>query len=325
MPKGFGRNSFWGWAQETTWGTPVAASKFAEVVADDLRAIRRRARRPTLRSRDANREDMMYDEFFAGQGGLTGILNYAGMLRLFEHTFGDASVTTAVLEASVRFSHTFIFKDTQMDGKGLTMYCHKDVETGGLPLVRVPGFKINRMIMSFSPERDAQIQIEGGGKDADKVATVTPTFPARTTYVAGHQALVEIDDVARKVDRVEITIDNMLDLEKRVLGDKSPDEPIPGDEQRVISGVIECDAQEADLTKYLAGTLFKLEVLHTGPVLGAGNYRLDLTALKCLIDENPFNVRTPGVVKSTIPFICQVPNSGELLTVAFNNNESAVA
>jgi hypothetical protein len=324
MPKGFGRNSWLGWAQETTWATAVAASKFAECVADDVRAIRRREPRPTYRSRNANREDMMYDAFWAGQGGGTALLNYVGLLRIFEHAFGDSSGVTTTPEGG-RFVHTFTLKDTQMDGKGLTFYSHSDVDAGSAPLRRIKGFKINRLIWSFSPERDAQLQIEGGGQDLEKIATVTPTFPSRTTYVAGHQTLIEVDDVARKVDRVEITMDNGLDLEKRVLGDRNPDEPIPGDEKRVVSGVIECDALEADLTKFLAGTLFKLEVLSTGPTLVTGNYRHDITLLKCLVTDHPFLVRGPGVVKSSIPFVAEEPNSGELFTLAMHNNESSIA
>jgi hypothetical protein len=60
-------------------------------------------------------------------------------------------------------------------------------------------------------------------------------------------------------------------------------------------------------------------------VLGAGNFRMDFTALKCLVTGNPFTVQGPGVVKSTIPFTVVKPTAGEMLTLVVVNDESTVA
>jgi tail tube protein len=323
MPQGFGRNSFVGWDQETTWGTPVAAAKFAELVSEGIETVRDRVARPVVRDLD-EREANLYDALFGARGPFAIELNYAGLLRLFEHLFGDSSVSTVVTEASVRWTHTITLKDTLMSGKGLSLHVNRDVDAGSTPQLRVAGYKLNRATFSFAPDRNGQVEFEGAGKDAALIASVSPTFPSTASYVAGHQLIVEIDDVARPVDSIELTLDNGMDLEKRIVGSKNIDQPVRSDTRRSISGTLTMDALQADWSKLDAGTLFKLELLHTGPTLGAGTFRMDFTALKCLVTGNPFTISGPGIVKSVLPFKALKPTAGELLSLVIVNNESAV-
>jgi len=324
MPGGFGRNSFVGWAQETPWGTGVAASKFAELISEGIETVRDRVARPVVRDLD-EREGNLYDRLFGARGPFSIELNYGGLLRLFEHLFGDSSVSTVLLETAISWTHTITLKDTIMSGKGLSLHVNRDVDAGSTPQLRAVGYKINQATFSFNPEQNGRVEFDGAAKDASIIAAVSPTFPSVTTYVAGHQLTVEIDDVVRPVDSVELTVNNGLDLEKRVVGSKQIAEPIRSDTRRAISGTLTMDAVQADWSKLDAGTLFKLELLHTGPALGANFNRMDFTALKCLVTGNPFVVTGPGVVKSTIPFKVLKPTAGEMLSLVVINNESAVA
>jgi hypothetical protein len=324
MPPGFGRNSFVGWAEETTWGTGVAATKFAELISESVETVRQRDPRPVVRDLD-EREGNFYDTLFGVRGPFAIELNYGGMLRLFEHLLGDASISTVVTEASVRWTHTGTLKDTLMTGKGLSLHVHRDVDAGSTPQYRAAGYKVDSAAFSFSPERNSQVEFDGAGKDVSAIAAVSPTFPSTATYVAGHQCVVEIDDVVRAVDSVTINVKNGMDLDKRVLGSKNIAEPVRSDTRRMIEGEIVVDALQADWSKLDAGTLFKLEVLNTGPTLGAGTYRMDFTLLKCLVTGNPFTISGPGIVKSTIPFKALKPTAGELLSIAIVNNEATVA
>jgi hypothetical protein len=228
-------------------------------------------------------------------------------------------------EPGVRNTHTITLKDTIMSAKGLTLHVNRDVDAGATPQLRAFGFKLNSATFSFSPERNGQVEFDGAGKNSDLVAAVAPTFPPIATYVAGHQLAVEIDDVARPVDSIELTLDNGLDLEKRVVGSKQIAEPIRSDTRRAITGTLTMDALQADWSKLDAGTLFKLELLHTGPTLGAGTYKMDFTMLKCLVTGNPFTISAPGVVKTTLPFKALKPTAGELLSLVVVNEEAAVA
>lgn len=323
MPGGFGYESFVGWDQETTWGTPVAPAKYAELISEAMKEIRDRQPRPVVRDLDV-REGNYYDRLFGASGSFDVELNYIGLLRLLEHAFGDASGATVVDEASVRWTHTFSLKKTLMTGKGLSLHVNKDVDNGGTPQVRYAGFKVNSLGFNFAPDNNARLSVGGAAKDFASIAASTPTFPAAAQYVAGHQTIVEIDDVARGVDSAVITLDNGMNLEKRVLGSKNIAEPVRSDTRRSVRGTLVMDAAAADLAKLEAGTLFKLEVISTGAVLGAGNFKFQLVALKCLVTEGPFNVTTPGIMKSTLNFVAQKPTAGELLQAIVTNNEATI-
>jgi len=324
MPGGFGRNSHVGWGLENPWGTPVAGTKWAELVSEKMETIRNRVPRPVVRGLNP-REGNLYDALFGAKGSFEIEANYGGMTRLLEHLFGDSSDTVTVVEGGIRWKHTYVQAPTIMSGKGLTLRVNRDVDNGSTPELVVAGFKVNSMKFTMQPDQNMRVEVEGAGKDASLAAASTPAFPAAANYVAGHQFSCEFDDVVRKVDQVELMIDNKLDLEKRVLGSKTIDEPIRSSERPDISGTITMDAIQADWSKLDAGTLFKLELLHTGPTLGAGTYRWDFTLLKCLVTGNPFIVENPGVVKATVPFIALEPTSGQIIQLDITNGESAVA
>ena len=154
MPQGFGRNSYVGWDQETTWGTGVAAAKFAELVSENVETIRQRDARPVVRDLD-EREGNLYDTLFGVKGPFTIEANYGGMLRLLEHLFGDSSGSSVATEPGVRTTHTFITKDTLMTGKGLSLHIGRDVDAGSTPTLRAVGYKLNSAKFSMAPDRNA--------------------------------------------------------------------------------------------------------------------------------------------------------------------------
>jgi len=327
MPGGFGRNSFVGWAEEGagTWGTGVAATKFAELGSESMKIIRERKPRPVYRGLIDGREGQLYDEKQGAAGSFAIEGNYNGLLKLFEHAFGDSSGVVTVAEGGIRWLTTYSLAQTIMSTKGLSLHINTDVDNGATPQRRYNGFKINTLKFTFDPKRNLLLEVGGAAKDHSDIAAVSPTFPAIANYVAGHQCVVSLDTVATKVDAVELSIDNGLDLDKRILGDKRIDEPIRSDNQVKMEGQITKDAVAADMTKFRDGTLFRLDVVCTGPTLGAGNNKLSLIALKCLVTDDPYNVTGPGIVKSKFPFKVLEPVSGQALQLLIENNESAIA
>lgn len=325
MPGGYGFESYVGWVEEPSWNTPVTpATKFAELISETVKAIRNREPRPVVRDIDI-REGNTYDAKFGGDGGFLIEANYGGLLRLLEHLFGDSSVDSVELEAAISWTHTITLQKTIMAGKGLTLYTNTDVDNGALPVKQLAGYKINSLRLSMDPTRNMQVEFGGAGHDVVKVAVGTFVGPGIANYVAGHQLVCEIDTVVRSIDSVELTIDNGLDLDKRIHGSKRIDEPVRGSARRSITGSIQMDAVEADLDKFLAGTLFQLELLHTGPTLGANAYRWDMTMLKCEVVGDPINISSFGKVKSNFEFRVLKPTTGELIEFAIVNDETVVA
>jgi|GEM_PF-6573890 len=314
MPPGFGRDSHIGWVEEDPYGTVVTPpTKFLEPIAESIRTIRTRTPRPNFRKLDVAEGDT-YDEKFGAEGGFTGEINYNDALNLYLHAFGAEVI--AVLEAAISWTHTFTLTDLLQTAKGLTFYSHKGVDE-----YQAQGCKIDQLRLTFDPTRNGQLEVSIAGQDVVGVAFSTPSFPDIARYVPGHATLMEIDDVARNFDLAELTLNNALDIDKRILGSKSIDEPVRGDGMREVTGVLTVDAEATDWDNFRAGTLFKLEILHTGPVLGANNFLYNLTALKCLLLSDPIRLENAGIVKAEWEFMVQKPTAGEMLELVVVNDE----
>lgn len=321
---GLGRDSSIGWVEEVAWGTAVTPpTKFAELVSEGAKAIRLRTPRPVVRDLDA-REGNLYDEKFGASGNFIIEGNYEGMLRLLEHVFGSVATVGDTPEVGAH-EHTFnLVAGSLMPAQGLTIY--KNAGIGASAEMRYFGSKIRSMKFSFDPTRNMQVDVDFVAKDVDQVSENSPTFPDIANYIAGHQTTVEFDDVTTEVDSLELTIDNGLDDDKRILGSKQIDEPDRGDSKRVVSGTLTKDATNVDFTKYEAGTLFKLEVICAGPIItGAAAFAFNLTALKCEVMDDPIAITGPGVLKATMPFRVLKPTSGNMLSLLNRNSEAAVA
>jgi len=320
---GFGRNSHVGWVQETTWGTLITPpTKFAEMVSEAVKSIRKREARPVVNNID-DPDDSMYDALFKTEGEFTIELSYIGLLRLWEHLFGDGQSAGASQDTGARFIYTLVPKDWPVSGKGLTLYVRNDVD----PERQYPGCKITGVTISITPDKRvlATFRVVGKG-DVNVVSANTPTFPAYAQLAGGNQTVVKIDTVARDCESVEIIYNNSVDGERRGVGAKTILEPIQGSDRRMVSGTLTLAvAAGADLTKYTAGTLFRLDVEMTGAVLGTANWNTNLSFLKCLITDDPYHVENAGVVKSVIPFKALKPVGGAVVTVVINTSESTIA
>lgn len=323
---GLGRNSSVGWVLEPTWGTPVTPpTKWAELHNEAVKAIS--ASEPRVVARGLS---MRSGSLFTARQGAAGSFvvdnNFEGMLRLIEHLFGDSSVGS-VLDEAGRSTHTATRQATIMSGKGLSLYIDTDVDAA-LPVRQYSGWKLDGCKLTFDAQRHTQLEWRGAGKDLPvDVARVSPTFPSELLFADGQEIVVEIDDVARSFDTAEIDIANGLNLDRRVMGSKLIDEPVRGNDPHAfqVTGSLVGDAVLADLTKFRAGTLFKLEIITTGPVLLAGNYMSIIELAECEVLDDPFNVKDAGIIKSTIPFRAVEPASGDMIKWITTNSEAAVA
>ena len=317
MPGGFGRDSFVGWAEEPTYGTAVTPpTQFEELKSESVRAIRTRPPRPTFRGLHTQSNDL-YDEKFGAEGPFKINVNFNNHLKLYEHLFGAGA--TVILEAVISWTHTFTLTDPLQSGKGLTLYINR-----GLDEYQFKGCKIFQAAFAFDPKLPADVEFSIAGQDAAGVAASTFVANNNARYVAGHQLLCEIDDAERVIDTATLVLNNGLDIDKRVLGSKSIDEPVRGDSRPEISGTLIMDALDTDWDKFLQGTLFKLELIHTGPVLGANNFKYDLTALECQLIDAPIRLDGPGIIKAEWNFKVYKPAAGEMLSLAVVNDEMTI-
>jgi len=318
MPTGFGRTSYIGWVEEDPYGTLVTPpTKWAELIGEDIRTIRTRTPRPVFRGLDVAETDL-YDEKEGAEGTFTFELNYNDALRLLEHALGVGATVNE--EVAIRDAHTFTLTDPLMTDKGLTFYVNKGVDE-----YQVSGCKISNVRWTFDPARNGQMEVTIVGQNVIGVAPTAPTFPNVARYIAGHQATVEIDTVARNFDSLEITLNNALDIDKRILGSKSIDQPVRGDSRREITAILRVDALDTDWDNFRAGTEFQLEVNHVGPVLGNDTFRAEWNMLKCKHMTDPIRLESPGIIKAEWDVKILKPTAGEMLSIVFASDESVIA
>ncbi len=317
---GAGRNSYFGWVLEPTWGTPVTPpTKWCEIVSEKMKSIRDQQARPVIRNL-FKREANLYDRKFGVAGAVAMELNYEGLLRLVEHLTGTSPSPT--VDGSRR-EYDFNMTSGELQAtKGLTGYIFKDQTQE----MQIAGMKIRSAKFTMDPTRNSQVEFDFVGKDVAQVAVTAPSFPGTSNYCAGHQLTCKLDSVLRSIDSAELTIDNAIDDDKRVLGSKNIAEPVRKDLVQ-ITGSITVDAVQQDLTDWLAGTLHKIELLHTGAALASATYKFNFQMDKCRITDDPIQVSGPGIVKAVLPFEALQPVAGlaGLLHVIISGTETAIA
>jgi tail tube protein len=318
---GAGRNSYFGWVQEPTWGTPVTPpTKWCEITSENMKSIRDQEARQVVRGLH-KREGNLYDRKFGVAGTVAMELNYEGLLRLVEHLTG--TTPTPTIDGARREYDFTMAAGELMVGKGLTGYIFKDQTQE----MQVAGMKIKSATFSMDPTRNTQVEFDYVGKDVVQVAVTAPSFPGTSNYAAGHQLTCKIDNALRAIDSAELTINNNLADDKRVVGSKQIAEPVRADGFVEITGSITVDAVQQDLTDFLAETLHKIEFLHTGAVVGTSTYKFNFQMDKCRIIDDPVLVKGPSIVKATLSYEALLPVAGlaGLCHVIVSGTETAIA
>ncbi len=318
---GAGRNSYFGWVQESAWGTPVTPpTKWCEIVSEGMQSINDQEARPVIRALH-KREGNLYDKKKGGGGTVAMELNFEGMLRLLEHLTGTSPTPTT---DGTRREYDFTMPAGElMAGKGLTGYMFKDQTQEE----QYAGMKIRSAKFSFDPLRNSQVELDFVAKNVAQVGVTAPTFPGIANYCGGNILTCKLDTVARQIDSAELTINNALDDDKRVVGSKNVAEPVRKDLVSV-EGSMTVDAVQQDLTDWLAGTLHKIELLHTGPVLETSTYKFNFQMDKCRLKSDPIpQVGGPGIVKAKLDFEALLPIAGlaGLCHIIVSGTETAIA
>lgn len=304
----FGFNAAIGWGVEDPWGTAVSVDKFAEVISMDIKKTVERQESPSTRGLSERRRQ----EFLISVGGsFETEFVYTGMERLLRHLFGAS--TDAVVPSSVDgFRHTFTLADAMLPG--LTIETNRG-DSAASQTSKFAGCKITSATLSYSPNDPLKVTWNVVGKDETLVNETSVTYPDYTgiQLAKGHHMTCEFDDSVVAIDSFELTIENGLDVGKRVLGSQTIDEPVRS-ERRKVTGTLTLDwASTANYLKYINNTATKLEIICTGEDMGNDNS--DPLALRMIMPTVRFDgespaVSGPGIVKQVMPFYALSTGTG---------------
>lgn len=314
MSSSLGVNSHIGWGQETTWGTAVAPTKFAELISESM--IENVPRIPSAAVRNVSVRRSFAGVISAG-GSATMEMWYEGFLRLLEYAMGAVATTNP---GTLAYLHTYTLADAMLEG--LTVEIERD-----LAAVRYEGCLINSLSLSMAPDQLLQATFEFL---AQRGAAASPgTFVAPPNKPILHSELaVEIDSVAVNTFSAELTLVQNLLGDRKNVGVPDIIKPVRGD-HRGITGVITTDLEGVTLlNKYLTADEFPITLKFTGPEIETShNLQFWITLPHCHFTGHPANVGGPGPIEVAIPFMAMYDLTGaaDAMKIEVKNSETAVA
>ena len=209
MATGFGTNAWLGFGEESTYLTPVAPTKFVEIMEESVAGKHNWISRPTLRSASQNQRVRSKKSV---EGGLKMNLGFEGAERLLKHAIGS-------LATSGVGPYTQTYSLATALPTGLTLHVNRDAASVGAgSAFQYSGCQISKLTLKQAVEDLLTAEIDFLGGDWLNVAVATPTFP--TFYQIDWEMLstFTINSVAVNVQEFEITIENQLANDRYKLG-----------------------------------------------------------------------------------------------------------
>ena len=211
MSVAFGNKAFIGFAEESTFGTYVAATKFLEILEESFVGDRPFVSKPSLRN--VSQIQSVLGKISV-KGGFKAQLGFTGFERIFKHALGN-SATTGVGP----YVHTASVTDSLPTG--LSFYVDRDSANNGSDGMRYFGCNIDKMTIRQAIEEIAEIEVSIVGKNWIQSTPETPTFPTLTQADWMNCTSISFNGLTIDAKDYEITIENDLATDRYKLASNS--------------------------------------------------------------------------------------------------------
>ena len=316
-----------GVAEESTYGTYVAPTRFYEFVSEELTMEIERVESESLR---AGTFMLSTSRWAPGkknvEGDLEFELTWKGMGLWFKHMLGQAQTSQpdAVDSADV-YLHTFTPGDFPT---GLTVQVGRTAITGTTHPFSYVGCRVAEWEMEGAVEDPVSLTISLMGRDEttdEPLASVSyPTNNRIYTFVDGS---LTIDGSPVCVKEFTLSGENGLDDERYCLGSQLRNAPVQS-EMRTYEG--EIVTEFTDLTQYqkfIDGVEAELVLTLEGPVIPGDNdgdykFQIQITCNIRYDGETP-TVEGTEVIEQTLAFTCIDDGSGpgSAITITVQTDE----
>lgn len=296
MAQAFGHNSWIGFAEETTYGTAVAPTKFLEITDDKIKGEQSRIAKPTLRS--PSRKFSVRSK--RSVGGSFGIqMPFEGAELMLKHAMG--AVSSNLVVAGV-YLHTFTFSSNLPTG--LTFHANRDATNiGGNAAFQYTGCQIDSLSLKQNLEDLLLAEVGVIGQDWGNVAVATPTFPTFKQIDWEMVSISTINGVIYPIESLELTIKNNLAKDRYKLGSRLRNGLGRAGVREVTGKVVfEFDSLTA-VTLFQNLTQVNAQFDFTGPVIsGAFNYNLSVVLPRISLRSGEPEVSDAGPIKLEVEF-----------------------
>lgn len=293
MATAFGTNVYFGFGEESTYGTPVSMSKYLEITEESLKGEQTWISVPTLRSPSQNQRVQSKKSV---SGNIKASLGYEGFERLLKHAMG-ASATSG----SGPYQHDITLASSLPTG--LTIHISRDAAAVGTgSAFEYDGCQITKMTITQNVEELCMVDFEFLGQDFRNVNIDTPSFPT-FHQVDWTNFSITWNASTISVKSFELTLDNALADDRYVLGSRTR-VGLGRSGPRKVTGKFEMEFDS--LTLYAAfrdqSTTAALIASWNNGVIGAGTKAFGISVPKALLQSGEPSVSDAGVIHVTFEF-----------------------
>lgn len=312
MGDSFGHNAAMGFGEESTYGTLVARTGFAEFITESMKKNIPTSPAPSTRGRSERRR-------IDGLIGIAGSIElepaYAGHEVLFKHALGSV-VGSVHPDGTGSTGFRNVFSLTDDPPVGLSVEINRGDSASG-QTANYEGCKIMSLSFSYVANDSPRMTLELAGQDETFDDETTIVYPDLSGILLpkGVDFTLEIDDVVQIVTSAEWTITLGLNAAKGVLGANVIPKLLVN-ERRIIEGTFVVDWQDKTLyEKFVNRTATKIEMILTGADMGSDATPDNPLRIYTLFPRAIFSGETPnvgdaGLVMQTLPFFALGTGTG---------------
>lgn len=318
MATAFGTNAWMGFAEESTFRTPVAATKWLNIVEEALKGEHSFISKPTLASPSASQRTRSKKNV---SGTVKANLGYEGFERIFKHAMGAVATTGAG-----PYSHAFSLATALPTG--LTVEINRDAAAiGGSSSFQYAGCQIDSLTIRQDVEAIAEIEVSFLGSDFANIAVSTPTFPTFYQVDWENVALFTFGGAVIKARNFEFTIGNALADDRYILGARTRI-GLGRSGPREVTGKFEAEFDSLAtyaLYRDLSVGPNVLQVIWSNGLSGADAKSITLIAPSCLMTAGEPSVSDAGPVYVTYEFQAyQLSTANDEVTIVISNSLSSI-
>ncbi len=303
---GLGMNSWFGFAEENSYGTPVTPSNWLEIESESLNKEVQRIEAKSILRRGIV-DNKIVSGAIAVMGDVAFPVQYDGWLKLAKHAFGAvADSQPDVTNAASAYNHRFTLEDTLPTG--LTVELFRDTTqftTEPNKSFVYTGCKIDKLTFEAAVDQVLKVSMGFMGQNEARASrsTATPSFSS-ANYAIFTQGTVYWNGNDIEADKFQITLSNGLGSRYK-LGSALTRQPVP--ENKIdVSGSFEAEFVSWDqYDDFVSATKRVLILDFLGATIGGSiKERIKFTCNQTDISKTHIILDKPGRIKLGIEFKC---------------------
>ena len=305
-----------GWAEETTWGTPVTVDTFAPLVSESIGFEKTRLESSGIIS---GRTILDTDQVKAGNRTVSGDIQ----LEAYEQSIGTVlkhALGTVSTTGSGPYTHTITPGD--LTGLGLTVQVGRPDVGGTVRPYTFSGCKVESVELAIAAGEIATLGVSVVGKDvATNTALASVSYAAQASRpFTGIEATTSTwGGGALEIKQVSLSIANNLDADRRFLGTDTIDEPLQA-ELRTIDGSLEVEFSSLALWEDFASLTYRDLIVTATNSVESLSYTVHARR-----DGVEPQVGGRGLVTTDIPYVVSGDGSdADAVTIVYTSDDATI-